>query len=110
MGMVRAALAEPDGMIILIIVWIKYMIPSERTRPASLIRPASEWRIGSMIWPSCKIMIIPPAKPTTSAAERISFTPAIKSLTMLSAFSFAAKPESIPMARNSPDISGKYHP
>ena len=29
MGMVRAALAEPDGMMMLIMVWIKYMIPSE---------------------------------------------------------------------------------
>ena len=42
MGMVRAALAEPDGMMMLIMVWIKYMIPSESTRPASLIKLASE--------------------------------------------------------------------
>ena len=86
------------------------MIPRDRTRPASLIRLASECRMGSMICPSCRTMMIPPARPTINAADRMSFTPAINSFTILSAFSFAAKPESMPMARNRPEISGKYHP
>ncbi len=109
-GIVSAAFAEPEGMMILMSVCIAYITPTDTTRPVPLISPASACSIGSMIRPSCNTSMIPPANPTTSAVDSISFAPSRKSRIIPSVSSPAAYPDRMPIARNIPEISGRYHP
>ena len=109
-GMVNAALADPDGIIRLISVCIRYITPKDTIFPVSPISEARECKIGSMICPSCSIWMIPPARPTTMAADSISLAPSMNCPMMLSVFSLLANPERIPIARKMAEISGRYQP
>ena len=66
--------------------------------------------IGSIIRPSCKIWMIPPASPTTIAADKISLAPSRNNLMMLSVSLPAAYPVNTPIARKIAEISGRYQP
>ena len=109
-GMVNAALADPEGIIRLMSVCIRYITPKDTIFPASPISEAKECKMGSMICPSCSIWIIPPASPTTMAADNMSLAPSMNCLMIASACSLLANPERMPIARKMADISGKYQP
>ncbi|OPZ54031.1 MAG: hypothetical protein BWY89_01646 [Bacteroidetes bacterium ADurb.BinA012] len=67
--MVRAALAEPDGIKRLITVWVMYIMLTDAIFPAPEIDSESLYSRVSMMLPFWRIMMIPPARPTISAAD-----------------------------------------
>ena len=110
MGIVIAAFAVADGIRKFIIVWIPYISDNEAICPDSPKPDSIEWRIESIIRPSSRIIMIPAAKPTTSAADIMSFAPLRNSYTILLGDSPIAIPHRIPKARNNADISPIYQP
>ena len=78
-----AALAEAEGMSMLMAVWIKYMTCSEPVRPTDSRPPAMAKSILSMILPCSRISTIPAANPTISAAPRMSLAPSVNCCAMV---------------------------
>ena len=87
-----------------------YIAESDHSPPALFSAACREFKIESIILPSCNITIIPDANPTTRAEESISFAPAIISDEILPESYPATIPDTIPIARKSPDISAIYQP
>lgn len=63
----------------------------------------------SIIFPSSKITMMPPAKPTTKAADKISFAPKINSFTISLADFPMEIPAANPIMKNRDAISSKPH-
>ena len=72
-GIVMAALALADGMTRLMRVCMPYMRPRAPVSPEPSSQPAIECSSVSIIFPSCKMKMIPAARPTIRAAPKISF-------------------------------------
>ncbi|MPN57481.1 hypothetical protein SDC9_205175 [bioreactor metagenome] len=81
-GIVIAAFAEAEGMKMFNRVCIAYIDPSEAALPVFSMALAMLFNIVSMILPSLRIKIIPPAKPTTKAGVSMERQPSVNSLTI----------------------------
>ncbi len=109
-GIVMAALAVADGMKRLMNVCIPYIMLNEASGPAPLSEDSIECSMVPIILPSCRMIMIPEARPTMNAAENMSFAPAMNSSEILPAPYPEAIPDNIARARNNALISGMYHP
>ena len=108
MGMVMAALAVALGRMKLITAWMAYMAVRDDAFPLPSRPSCIRWRMLSTTCPSCRMTMMPEANPTTSAAERISRAPARNSSAMRLAEKPAMMPQTMPISRNRPVISGIY--
>ena len=109
MGMVMAALAVALGIRKLMRAWMPYIADSDATGPVPSSPSCIPWRRLSTTCPSCRMTMIPEAKPTTRAAERMSLAPARNSSAIRLAPKPAMTPHTIPIPRKSAVISGRYH-
>ena len=99
-GISIAAFAVPEVMIAFNTDWKPYIMLNAPTFPLPDMLAASELRKVSIILPSSKITIMPEAKPTTKAAESISFAPAMNNFAISLAFFPKTIPLTIAMVKN----------
>ena len=102
-------MADALGMRKLMTAWMPYMAERDAIGPVPSRPSCMEWRMLSTTLPSCRMTMIPEAKPTTRAADRMSLAPAMSSSAMRLPEKPAMMPHTRPITRKRPVISGRYH-